>query len=215
MPMHDWKSQHRGAFHNFRFLWLAQLLNRLNDETLPSGHFAMAERACDGSECEQLSDVYALKANRIAIHHELGEVVAIIELVSPGNIDCRNAIRMFVDKARNLLLKGVNLLVVDPFPPGPRDPQGIHQAIWEQFTDAPFELPPEKPLTIAAYQAMPNLTTYIEPIAVGDPLPVMPLFLDWNLHINVPLEESYQTTWNVLPVELRRLVDLESPRQNG
>src|SRR5438094_172200 len=30
---------------------------------------------------------YARKANRIAVHHELGEVVAVIEIVSPGNKD--------------------------------------------------------------------------------------------------------------------------------
>src|SRR5262245_52332272 len=36
---------------------------------------------------------YARKANRIAIHHELGEVVAVIEIVSPGNKDRKHSLK--------------------------------------------------------------------------------------------------------------------------
>ena len=62
--------------------------------------------------------------------------------MSPGNKDSRNAIRTFVEKAADILNQGVNLLVVDLFPPTPRDPQGIHKAIWDEFGDEPFEAPP-------------------------------------------------------------------------
>jgi hypothetical protein len=88
----------------------------------------------------------------------------------------------------------------------PRDPQGIHKVICEEIGDLPFELPPGKPLTLAAYQVEPTKTAYIEPIAVGDRLPEMPLFLQDEYYVNVPLEETYQATWNVLPAELRKLV---------
>ena len=154
---------------------------------------------------------YARKANRIAIHHELGEVVAVIEIMSPGNKDRRRSFRTFVDKAIDLMQQQVNLLIIDPFPPGRHDPQGIHGAIWEEFNDEPFQLPPDKPLTLASYQVEPIKTCYLEPIAVGDALPDMPLFLMGDCGINVPLEETYQTTWNVLPAEIRQL--LESPVQ--
>lgn len=150
---------------------------------------------------------YARKANRIAVRHELGEVVAVIELVSPGNKDRRHSLRTFVDKAVDLLEQQVNLLILDPFRPGTHDPQGIHNAIWEKFTDQPFELPADKRLTLAAYQVKPIKTAYVETIAVGDRLPDMPLFLYDVYYINVPLEETYQTTWNVLPVEIRRLLE--------
>jgi hypothetical protein len=63
---------------------------------------------------------YARKANRIVIHHELGEVVAVIEIVSPGNKDRRHSLRSFVDKAVDLIQQRVNLLIIDPFPPGPQ-----------------------------------------------------------------------------------------------
>lgn len=35
----------------------------------------------------------------------------------------------------------------------------------------------------------------------------MPLFLHEERYINVPLEETYESTWNVLPVEVRRLLE--------
>lgn len=63
---------------------------------------------------------YARRADRVVIRHGRGQVVAIIEVVSPGNKDSRNALRMFVEKAADILNQGVHLLVVDLFPPTPR-----------------------------------------------------------------------------------------------
>lgn len=153
---------------------------------------------------------YARKANRISIRHPLGEVVAVIEIVSPGNKDSRNSLRSFVEKAIAFLRNGVHLLLVDLFPPSNRDPQGIHKAIWDELADQPFEQPAEKRLTLVAYQAGDGITAHIEPVAVGDPLPDMPLFLTPNEHILVPLEATYAATWAVCPEPIRELV--ESPR---
>ncbi|MBV9126067.1 MAG: DUF4058 family protein [Planctomycetes bacterium] len=148
---------------------------------------------------------YARQANQVAIHHGLGHVVAVIEIISPGNKNSRHALRSFVDKAVELIRQGVNLLVVDLFPPGSRDPQGIHSVIWDEITDQPFTLPAGKPLTLAAYQALPTKMAYVEPVAVGDSLPAMPLFLRGEWHVKTPLEETYQTAWNVLPLPIKRL----------
>ena len=51
------------------------------------------------------------------------------------------------------LRHGIHLLVIDLFPPTPRDPYGIHKAIWDEFEEQPFELPADKPLVLAAYVA--------------------------------------------------------------
>jgi hypothetical protein len=150
---------------------------------------------------------YVRRANRVVIRHELGDVVAVLEIVSPGNKDSRHSLRTFVEKAVDLIQQGVNLLIVDPFPPGPHDRHGVHQAIWDEFTDQPFELPSDKPLTLAAYQVQPLKIAYVEPIAVGDRLPDMPLFLHEETHVAVPLEEIYTTTFTVLPPEIRRLLE--------
>ncbi|MBW3596070.1 MAG: DUF4058 family protein [Planctomycetes bacterium] len=68
---------------------------------------------------------YARKANRITVRHPDGEVVAILEIISPGNKDSRHAVRQFARKAVEYLHAGVHLLIVDLFPPSRRDPQGI------------------------------------------------------------------------------------------
>jgi hypothetical protein len=70
------------------------------------------------------------------------------------------------------------LLIVDLFPPTPRDPQGIHGAIWSEFSDASFALPSHEPLTLAACSAGPVKRAYVEPTAVGRELIEMPLFLE-------------------------------------
>jgi len=150
---------------------------------------------------------YARKANRISVRHPFGEVVAIIEIVSPGNKDSRSSLRSFVQKAVSFLRNGVHLLIVDLFPPSDRDPQGIHKAIWDEFADEPFELPAGKPLTLVAYQAGSEFTAYIEPVGIGNTLPDMPLFLAPDLHVPVPLESTYAATWAVGPEPIRELVE--------
>ncbi len=154
------------------------------------------------------ASVYARKANRIVVRNQLGRVVAVIEVLSPGNKDSRNAVRAFVGKAIDFLRNGIHLLLIDLFPPTPRDPEGIHQAIWSELTDAPFEArPADKPLTVAAYDASEPLTAYLEPLAVGDALPDAPLFLEPGLWVATPLEATYQRSWDALPAVLRDLVD--------
>ena len=152
-------------------------------------------------------DAFAERANRIVIHHRLGEVVAVIEVVSPGNKSSRHALRSFVEKAAELIRRGIHLLVVDLFPPSPRDPQGIHKAIWDEFLDEPYELPPEKPLTVAAYFAGERKTAYVEAVGVGDELPPLPIFLTPDIYVPAPLEESYQTTWEKCPAPVREYVE--------
>ena len=39
-------------------------------------------------------------------------------------------------------------------------------------------------------------------MAVGDALPDMPLFLTNDVHVMVPLEPTYQATWDACPEEL-------------
>jgi hypothetical protein len=38
----------------------------------------------------------------------------------------------------------------------------------------------------------------------------MPLFLKGAYYVNVPLEFSYQETWNAMPIEVKRMIDRSS-----
>lgn len=147
--------------------------------------------------------LYARKANRISIYRPDGDVVAVIEIVSPGNKDSRHAVRAFARKAVEFLWAGIHLLIVDLFPPNARNPQGMHKVIWDRIHDEPFELPPDKPLTLAAYAAGGEIVAYVEPVGVGDTLPDRPIFLTHDHYVNCPLEATYQATWNVFPDVLK------------
>ena len=163
---------------------------------------APATRIVQRSEDE----IYADRANRIVIRHHLGRIVSVIEIVSPGNKDKRGAIRSFVEKTVDFIQAGVHVLIVDLFPPTVRDPKGLHKLIWDEIEDQPFELPPGLDRLLMSYQAGREKVAYIEPLAVGDTMPDMPLFLTPHLHVKIPLETTYGTTWNVLPEQLRSAV---------
>jgi hypothetical protein len=151
--------------------------------------------------------LYARKANRIAIRHELGRVVAMIEVVSPGNKDTKHAVASFITKAVDFIRNGIHFLVIDLFPHAPRDPQGMAQAIWDELVGESLATrPAEKPLTVAAYDAGNALTAYVDALAVGDALPDAPLFLEQGWYVNVPLEETYMASWEVTPEPIRDLV---------
>jgi Protein of unknown function (DUF4058) len=174
---------------------------------LPGG-IAVAESPPKARFMSQATDeeIYAAKADRIAIYNPLGDVVSVIEIVSPGNKNSQHSLRSSIEKTLDFLRKGIHILVIDLFPPGTRDPQGIHKLIWEEIRDEPFELPPDKPFTIAAYSAGVPKRSYVEPVAVGDRFPDMPDFVDDDTYIVAPLESTYLATWEACPEPLRELV---------
>ena len=149
---------------------------------------------------------YAARANKIVIRHVHGDVVAALEIVSPGNKSSQAAFRDFIDKTVHYIRNGVHVLVIDLFPPTQRDPQGIHKEIWKQFDDAFFELPADKLLTLASYAAGDTKEAFVEPVAAGDALPDMPLFVQPDQYILVPLEATYQETWRKCPEPYRQAV---------
>jgi hypothetical protein len=145
-------------------------------------------------------DDYVLKRRTIVIRHNSGDrIVALVEIVSPGNKSARHALNSFVEKAQEALYRGYHLLIIDLFPPGPRDPNGIHAAIWSGLSDEPFAPLPGEPLTLVAYSAGPRKTAYIEPTAVGRVLIDMPLFLAPEWYVNVPLEATYEAAYRGVP----------------
>jgi hypothetical protein len=146
------------------------------------------------------AEFYRRKKSSLVVRHVSGDrIVAMIEIMSPGNKSNRHAFRAFVDKACELLEHRIHLLIVDPFPPGPRDPNGVHAAIWEQIQEDPFQPPADEPLTSVAYECDLTTRAYIETIAVGRSLPDMPLFLEPNGCIMVPLQATYDTAFAVMP----------------
>ncbi len=176
----------------------------------PTGGLAIADappKSLQMGRIETEKAIYARKANRLVVQHQLGRVVAVIEIVSPGNKDSVHALRSFTSKAVDFLRSGIHFFLVDLFPPSVRDPDGIHHAIWEELSDEPFPLHPiDKPLTVASYNSGSELVAYVNPIAVGDAIPDTPLFLDSGTYVYLPLEQTYNTSWSLTPEPIRNLV---------
>lgn len=178
----------------------------------PDGGVALAEVPPKvGIRMRSEANRYAAKAKVVTIRHVSNhQVVAMVEIVSPGNKNNQNGLDAFVRKAREALSTGIHLLLVDLFPPGPRDPQGIHGAVWGDDCGDDFALSDAKPLTCVAYVGGAGAEAFIELIAVGDCLPEMPLFLTPDVYVSVPLEATYQSAWEGMPTYWRGVLSTAS-----
>ncbi|MFO0804167.1 MAG: DUF4058 family protein [Gemmataceae bacterium] len=176
-------------------------------ESEPSGGAATITLPKTKHVTEQVRGLRQRRKSRVVVRHISDDrIVAMIEIVSPGNKDSTHAFRTFVQKASELLDHRIHLLLLDPFPPGPRDPDGIHAAIWEDYTGATFELPAKEPLTFVSYESADSVRAFIETLAVGDPLPEMPLFLAPEFYIQLPLEAIYRAAWETVPARWQRVI---------
>lgn len=237
MPIHDWTRVPSGLFHDFHQSWSIRIKDALNAGLLPGGYSALVEQRSGRIEADVLTlrdrpgqvpaaggvvvaerpataivrrsdhEHYAARASRVTVRHHLGRIVAVIEIVSPGNKDGRAALRDFAGKVFDLISQNVHVLMIDLFPPGPRDPSGLHKVIWDEIQEEPFEFPPGKDRLLASYECGEARTAFLEPVAVGDELPPMPLFLFPGGFVPVPLEPTYQAAWEASPSALRRAVE--------
>lgn len=153
-------------------------------------------------------EFYHRKQNTVTVRHVSGDrIVAMVEIVSPGNKSSRSAMRAFVEKAAELLDRQIHLLILDLHRPGPRDPRGIHAEIWYDIAGQDFAPPPGKPLTVVAYESAVAVRCYVASVAVGDELPDMQLFLKPGGHVIVPLEATYRAAFAAVPRRWRRVLD--------
>jgi hypothetical protein len=152
-------------------------------------------------------EFYRRKQNSVVVRTtEDDQVVAVVEVVSPGNKSSLHAVAAFANKAAELFDHDIHLLVLDLHRPGPRDPQGIHGVIWGEISDQPYEHPTDRPLTLATYECAVTIRAYVEPITVGEVLPEMPLFLQPRAHVLVPLEGTYESALAGVPERWRNVL---------
>ena len=149
----------------------------------------------------------------LAIRHVSGHrLVAMLEIVSPANKDRESSVQDFAAKVTDALDRGVHVLVVDLFPPGRFDPQGVHGVVKQRLenSDEPYDLPAAEPLTLASYVAGPRVEIYLEHLATGNTLPEMPLFLRRIVTSTCPLKPPTRK-----PTAASRRMARRSGRQAG
>ena len=155
-------------------------------------------------------EFYRRKQNVVAVRHVSGDhLVAVIEIVSKGNKSGRKAFGDFVRKAAEFLEHRVHLLVLDLQPPTSRDLQGIHGAIWDEVAGEEYVRPADKALTLAAYESSAGVRAFVEPVAIGDTLINMPLFLEPGRYVPVPLQETYESAFGKVPGRWRTVLERE------
>lgn len=178
-----------------------------------TGGTALAE-APPRVQRRQSFDLTATRRRTLAVRHvSRHRLVALLEIVSPSNKDRQSHIEEFAEKVRTALNAGVNLLVVDLFPPGPHDPQGMHAAVLSRLDllDEPYPLSAGEPFTLAAYAAGPRLEVFTNHLGVGDVLPDTPLFFRPETYVNVPFEETYQAAYRGMPAFWRDVLEGRTP----
>jgi hypothetical protein len=130
-------------------------------------------------------------------------LVAAVELVSPANKDRPQSRRAFVTKCAALLQQGVALAVVDLVTTRQFN---LYAELLEWIGQADSTLGTEPPAIYAAalrFQTPPRrsiLQTWPHPMAVGQPLPTLPLWLASDLAVPLDLETSYEDTCRVLRI---------------
>jgi hypothetical protein len=162
-------------------------------------------RVADRERLEQ--NVYTGLQRTIVIHHSSDDrIIALLEILSPGNKASNRDFHAFVTEAVEALERGYHLLLVDLQAPTPRDPEGIHAAIWGEFGGQARSTSPQKPLTLVAYDAGPPMDAYVQRMSFGEALIDMPLFLAPGWYVDVPLESTYLAAWRGVPRRVRELL---------
>ncbi len=140
-------------------------------------------------------------------------LVALLEIVAPANKDRTRHVEEFASKVLSALRAGVHVLLVDLFSPGADDPEGLHGVLARELQDSDerYDLPADEPLTLASYVADAPVDAYLEHAAVCAALPEMPLFLNPDRYVNVPLGPTYQAAYRGFPAFWRDVLERPAP----
>jgi len=135
----------------------------------------------------------ALDPARAVFVTRAGNLVAVIELISPGNKDRPETRRSTTDRFLGYLTHGIHLLFVDvhPRPLGFSFPDDVAAAV--QSPSAPCPAPCAVSYRVGGPGPAGGLylATWRRPLAVGAMLPTLPLLLTRDLRVSVDLEPTY------------------------
>ena len=151
-------------------------------------------------------DFSHLEGYGVRVYRDFGgaELRGAIELVSPANKDRAGSRRTFAAKCAGYLRQGVGLVIVDVVTARSAD---LHAELFDvlEAVAKPAGWKSPTGLYAVAYRPVtvlnePRLEAWPEPLAVGNPLPVMPLWLALDLCVPLVLEQSYLATCDSLRI---------------
>ncbi len=133
-----------------------------------------------------------------------GRLVAAVEIVSPANKDRPESRKAFVAKCAAMLQQDVCVSIVDVVT---TKQFNLYADVMELLdrTDPALgaEPPPVYAVTLRGRKRdrkRPLLDVWFYPLALGQPLPPLPIWLDVDLGVTLDLEASYEDTCRVLRI---------------
>jgi hypothetical protein len=177
---HPWRSFH-GA-------WAAAMARLLNQNVLPAGYYAVPLVDCDGP----------IEAVEVHVFADDGDprLAAAVELVSPRNKDRPQSRQAFAVKCVGYLQQGSSVVVVDTVTTRRAD---LNAAILALLGVQESTAPPSS-LSAVSYRAVglgeetQQLQLWPAPLALGQTLPTMPLWIAADFSVPLDLDASYRTT---------------------
>jgi hypothetical protein len=133
-------------------------------------------------------------------------LVAAVEIVSPSNKDQPENRRLFVAKCAELLRRQVSVTLVDLVTARQANLYGELLKFIGQSDPSLATTPPPTYAAACRWRQVgvpprePRLETWAHRLAIGQPLPTLPLWLSENLAIPLELEASYEETCRVLRI---------------
>jgi hypothetical protein len=197
--------RHWQAFHGW---WAATIADGLNKRMLPPDFFAEFQMTL-GTRVERtitpglaptnpVAVMPAVFPDDFAVHVFNGEggptLVAAVELVSPGNKDRDATRRAFAVKCAAYLQRGIGVIVVDVVTSRHAN---LHDELMTLLGHADgFRFPAPAPLYATAYrpahrQERNEIDLWREPLALGLPLPTLPLAVRGLGSLPIDLEGTY------------------------
>jgi hypothetical protein len=121
-------------------------------------------------------------------------LVAVVELVSPGNKDRAHQQRAFATKCASYLAQGVSVVLVDVVTNRRANLHNETMRLWEATARVHFR--PAVRLYAVAYRPVrrkkqDKIDLWMHRLALGSPLPTLPLRLTGDLFVPVDLEATY------------------------
>jgi hypothetical protein len=132
------------------------------------------------------------------------QLVAAIEIVSPSNKDRPEARELFMGKVGALLQQDVCVSIVDLVTVRRAN---IYAELLNLFGGIDPQLAPTPPCIYAVTvrgrrspKGRLRLDAWFYPMTIGESLPTLPIWLNADLRVMLPLETSYQETCRVLRI---------------
>jgi hypothetical protein len=147
-----------------------------------------------------------LDSIEVRVYQDLGgaELRAAIELVSPANKDRAVNRRTFTAKCAGYLRHGIGVVIVDMVTARRAN---LHRELFHalEVKGRPAAWESDTGLYSVAYRAVtvrkrPRVEAWPEALALGEPLPTLPLWLRLDLCVPLRLEQSYLNTCRLLRI---------------